>query len=377
MLLGLFCATVLCSTRAIYSFFDSDQFIVHAPHGNTQFIAPSITWRPSKKLVANVDVEYRSMDPLIANGIPAIGNRPADIPISTYLGGDLGDKSHVDRKLVDFNLAYQFNSDWNLRGAGAVTFDDINFEQFFGGNLDETPGPTFGDFTNVPWFDKRRSTGGNASLDLTGHLRGAGMTHTLLLGTDYYQLDFSDRGFVNGWAPVDTMNIFNPVFGRPTAYGIHDTLKNTPPDWTSIGNTGWHGLYLQDQIQVFENVHVLLGGRYDWTSAEAGSITLEYADPGSTLNDVTKTVAREHKFSPEIGLVYQPAAWFSVFGNYVSSLGTWGTSNVIAVDASGNPFQRKGAILTRAASRLRCSATASTRRSQLSTSPKRMSRRGI
>ncbi|MBV8708338.1 MAG: TonB-dependent receptor, partial [Acidobacteriaceae bacterium] len=121
--------------RAIYSFFSADQFITYAPHGSTQFLAPSVSWRPNRKLVMNLNFEYRNMDPLIANGIPAIGNRPADIPVSTYLGGDVGDRANVKRKLVDFNTSYQINPNWNVRGAAAVTFDDIDFEQFFGGSL--------------------------------------------------------------------------------------------------------------------------------------------------------------------------------------------------------------------------------------------------
>lgn len=324
--------------RTIFSFFDADQFIVHAPHGRTEFLAPSISWRPNNELVLNANIEYRNMDPLIANGIPAIGNRPADVPITLYLGGDVGDRANVRRKLLDFNGSYQLTSNWNVHGAVAVAFDDIDFEQFFGGSLDETPGPTFGDFTNVPWFDKRRSKGGNTVLDLNGHFRAAGMSHNVLAGTDYYQLDFNDRGFVNGWAPVDTMNIFNPVFRRSTAYGAHAELLATPPDWTSVGNMKWHGLYAQDQIGLLKNFRLLVGGRYDWTETTAGSITLEYADPGSTLNDVVKTTANEHKFSPLVGLIYQPASWLSLYGNYVSSLGTWGTSNIIAVDINGQPL---------------------------------------
>ena len=325
--------------RAIYSYFNADQFITHAPHGRTQFAAPGASWRPGQKLSMNLDMEYRDTDPLIANGIPAIGNRPADIPINTYLGGDIGDRANVRRKVIDFNSSYQLNSSWKVRGATAVTFDDIDFEQFFGGSLDETPSPAFGDFTNIPWFDKRRSKGGNATLDLTGHFRTAGIQHTLLVGTDYYQLDFADRGFVNGWNPVDTMNIFHPVFGRTTAYGAHPALATTPPDWTSVGNTAWNGLYVQDQLRIWENVHVLLGGRYDWSRATAGSVTLEYASPGTTLDDVEKTTARERKFSPQVGLLYQPVSWLGLYGNYVNSLGTWGTSNVVAIDLNGRPLR--------------------------------------
>ncbi|HVP42984.1 MAG TPA: TonB-dependent receptor [Terriglobales bacterium] len=324
--------------RTVFTYFNSDDFITYAPHGQTIFVAPSLSWRPTKKLTLNLNVEWRDADPLIANGIPAIGNRPADIPTNLYLGGDVGDRANVRRKVLDFNGSYELSSNWKLHGLVAGTFDDIDFEQFFGGSLDESPGPTFGDFTNIPWFDKRRSKGVNTALDLTGHFRTPGMNHNLLVGTDYYYLDFSDRGFVNGWAPVDTMNVFHPEFRRPTAFGIHDQLAATAPDWTSIGTTAWHGLYVQDRIGLGRYFHVLVGGRYDWTHVTAGSITLEYANPGSTLSDVVTTPISEDRFSPVVGFIFQPVHGVSFYANYVSSLGTWGTSNVIAVDINGHPL---------------------------------------
>ena len=324
--------------RGIFSFYDSDQFITYAPHGRSYFAAPSLSWRPTEKLILNANIEYRYMNPLIANGIPAIGNRPADIPITLYLGGDVGDNANVRRTLLDFNGSYQFNANWNIHAFVATAFDNIDFQQLFGGSLDETPGPSYGDFTNIPWFDKRRSTGTNVAADINGHFKTAGFRHNVLFGTDYYNIDFSDRGFVNGWAPVDTMNIFSPIFRRDTAYGARAALAVTPPDWTSEGTTIWHGVYAQDQISLRTHLRLLIGGRYDWTKTQAGSITLEYADPGSTLDDVTKTRARESKFSPLVGLTYQPLSWFTLYGNYVSSLGTWGTSNVIATDVNGHPL---------------------------------------
>lgn len=96
--------------RSIFSFFDSDQFITYAPHGRTEFLAPSLSWQPNSRFVLNANVEYRNMDPLIANGIPAIGNRPADIPITLHLGGDIGDKANVRRELLDVNGSYQIAS---------------------------------------------------------------------------------------------------------------------------------------------------------------------------------------------------------------------------------------------------------------------------
>jgi hypothetical protein len=66
--------------RTVFTYFNSDNFITYAPHGQTVFVAPGLSWRSTKKLTLNLNFEFRNADPLIANGIPAIGNRPADVP---------------------------------------------------------------------------------------------------------------------------------------------------------------------------------------------------------------------------------------------------------------------------------------------------------
>jgi iron complex outermembrane recepter protein len=50
------------------------------------FVAPTVTWRPTDQFRFNVDFEYQKSS-FVDNsmGIPAIGSRPADIPISRYL----------------------------------------------------------------------------------------------------------------------------------------------------------------------------------------------------------------------------------------------------------------------------------------------------
>jgi len=320
--------------RGIFSYFDADSFIDHAPHGRTQFLAPSLTWRPNADLEVNLDIEARDVRPLTGNGIVAIGDRPANIPITTYLGGDEGDYARVRRGMVALDWSYRLDRDWKLRNGVAWVTDSIDFEEFFGGSIDESTG----DFSITPWFDKRRSHGLNTFLDLTGHLEGAGIAHTVLVGLDYYRLSYDDVGFVNGWVPVDTTNIYSPTYFRPTAWGAHETLRSTPPDWTSVGYQQWTGLYLQDQMKVGDALHLLVGGRYDWAQARAGSITLEYAPPGSTLADVPISDAKENKFSPRLGALYQFTPTLAAYANYVESLGTWGTGLGIKSDIDGHPL---------------------------------------
>jgi iron complex outermembrane receptor protein len=47
---------------------------------------PSVTWRPAPGTDITIDVEYQKKKALADFGIPVIGRRPADIPISRNLG---------------------------------------------------------------------------------------------------------------------------------------------------------------------------------------------------------------------------------------------------------------------------------------------------
>ncbi|HEV3059813.1 MAG TPA: TonB-dependent receptor [Vicinamibacterales bacterium] len=323
--------------RVIGEYFSSDSFFTHAPHGKTQFVAPSLTWRPAVKFQANVNVEYRNYDPLLADGIPAIGTRPANIPVTTWVG-DLGDQGNITKTLVDVNASYLFNANWKIHGSVVANWQTYNAGEITPISLDETPGPTFGDLANGVWFVHAPSNGRNLALDVTGHLGTGGVDHALLFGTDYYQLNFSYTGFVNGFAPLDTINIFNPTYSRPTGFGSHAAYSSMPPDWATSGSSGWNGVYAQDQIKLSKTVQVLAGGRYDWSRTSSGQVLLEYAPPGTTINDLAQTTARETKFSPRLGLIYQPIPSLSLYGNYVQSLGTWGTQAGIAADVDGHPL---------------------------------------
>jgi iron complex outermembrane receptor protein len=323
--------------RVIGEYFSSDSFFEHAPHGKTQFIAPSLAWRPAPKFQANVNVEYRNYDPLLADGIPAIGTRPANIPITTWVG-DLGDQGNIKKTLVDVNASYLFNANWKVHGSVVANWQTYNAGEITPISLDETPGPTFGDLANGVWFVHAPSNGRNLAVDLTGHLQTGDVDHALLVGTDYYQLNFSYTGFVNGFAPIDTINIFNPTYSRPTGFGSHAAYSSMPPDWATSGSIGWNGVYAQDQIKLSKSVQVLAGGRYDWSRTSSGQVLLEYAPPGTGINDLAQTTARETKFSPRLGLIYQPIPSLSLYGNYVQSLGTWGTQAGIAADVNGHPL---------------------------------------
>jgi iron complex outermembrane recepter protein len=263
--------------RINFEYLDANSFRPRAPHTYSTFIAPSLSWRPNSDLEVNLNYEHRNLEPSLDNGVPAIGNRPANISIKTY-GGDIRDKAIVNRNLVDFNWAYAINPSWKVRNGLTGTFETINFKQsYFPSFIDNSiPGTLI--VNNSPWIGLRQSQGFNTFFDVTGNLSIWGTEHTLLAGTDYYVLDHRDTEYVAGFGVVDTIDLLHPTYNRTTNPA---NLRAQPPDFLSVGRQEWNGLYLQDQIRLWDRVHLLLGGRYDWAQSTRGTVVTEFSPTNS------------------------------------------------------------------------------------------------
>lgn len=308
--------------RLNYSYFDAASYQNNAPHSDSNFVTPSLTWRPNDKFETNINFEYRNANPFFQGGVPVSGNRPVTVPITNYLQGLSSDKTNIDRKLADFNWSYKFNDAWKIRNGVTATFDDINFKQsYFASNFD----PVNGTIGLTPSVTKRTSQGYNSFLDLTGEFNTYGVGHKVLLGTDHYLLDYKDLGFTAGWGIVANQNIYNPTsIAWLDPYTSNASLlqaaQQQVPDYTQAGTASWNGVYLQDQLKIMEKFHLLLGGRYDWAETNGGFSL----DPETPAFSLTRATVKDQKFSPRAGLLYDVTNWLSVYGNYVESLGNAG-----------------------------------------------------
>jgi len=74
----------------------------------------------------------------------------------------------------------------------------------------------------------------------------------------------------------------------------------------------WYGVYAQDQITLWDKLHLLIGARYD---------ILDYGT-GCCSEPITINDHEDNRLNPRFGIVYQPWDWLSLFGNYVESIGS-------------------------------------------------------
>jgi len=169
------------------------------------------------------------------------------------------------------------------------------------------------------------------NLELTGRVEGRGLDHTALVGVEYYRFGLTTPGIIFLFPPlsplpafVPPIDIFNPVYGRA------QIPQNLAPNLFIRFHEGWYGVYLQDQIDLRNGLHLLVGGRYDVATVSNGFSTVT---PNMPILDRT-----DQAFSPRVGLLYQPWPWVSVYGNFVQSIGPTAGFSV-----EGRPFEAERA----------------------------------
>jgi uncharacterized iron-regulated membrane protein len=286
------------------------------------FFAPTLTYRPNSNFRFNLDFEYQNSS-FVDNtlGIPAVGNRPAMIPVTRYLEQpalSVANPNQQERELIGYNWTYDFNNDWSLTNRFA--FNNQKYRQFEG--LVNTFDQTTGDMTLSVWDAQVKAQTIATNLDLNGKFQIGPFTNAVLLGTDYWNLKKDITAFF-GYDPLDnpsvsSINIYAPVYNF-TGY------TTQPPNGYFPLREQWNGLYAQDVVSfVDDRIHLLFGGRYDWAHYGTGfsptseAEALGPVDP-TTGNGFEKSV--DQAFSPRLGAVVQPVSWLSIYANYTKSFG--------------------------------------------------------
>ncbi len=316
--------TLLYRMNLAYKTNNSFRDYIHQEH---IFFSPSMTWRPTDRFETNLNLEYQH-DEFPAQGggaavIPAIGNRPAAIPISRYLGDPVVDDNlpnKQDKILLGFNWSYKFSDNWKLQNRFQYINNDWHQTVLTQGGLAADNRTLIRRLFNTPIVRDTYAT----NLDLTGKFDTGFLHHDVLAGFDYMRNTSHEGGGFTGATPVVTnINIYNPTYGTINVNSLNALANNRFLD----SSESWYGVYFQDHISFWDNkLHILGGGRQDWAATTSGQSTKSFESIPST------TVNNGH-FSPRVGVVYQPVKEVSLYGNYVESFGTNnGTS------ASGTPF---------------------------------------
>jgi iron complex outermembrane receptor protein len=304
------------------------------------FIGPTLTWHPIEQFRFNLDGEYQNtIFSDVANGVPALGNRPAPIPITTYVADPavtVANPNRQQREFAGYDWTYDLAKDWSL--TNRFSYTNTNYRQFetLTGNYSGLPFDPFTGLASFNLWDAFVDTRYIASnLDLKGKVETGPFEHQILVGVDFWKLEKNIEAYSGPNPTVGPLEVFAPFYANwgyvssfsplAGAYGIQPNMGGIVPNSYYPLRETWDGIYAQDMVSFLEDkIHVLLGGRYDWAwygsgySAYAMQDALTYYNPLTGGNFAVNT---DRALSPRAGVVIQPVPWVSLYANYTRSIG--------------------------------------------------------
>ncbi|TXI30430.1 MAG: TonB-dependent receptor [Nitrosomonas oligotropha] len=279
--------------RVNYEHLDSNSFR-NFVYDKRDFIAPSLTWHITQNTQLDLDFMYQNRKSTTDSGIPYDLQRSGAIPgkISrSFRGNEPTDFNNSQFYEGDATLTHRINENWKLRGRFSMINSNITTAQTSSnGNTNLIGDLDRGFLRTADHFESKFGT-----VDLTGHFATGPLKHALLLGTDYYHSTNANRfsPFRSGADGVPTINVFNPVYG-------FTGFLNDPLGAVNKTRNEWVGVYVQDQISLWDKWQLLLGSRFDHAGFGVSD------NPSKQVNE----------FSPRVALLYRPLSWLGIYANY-------------------------------------------------------------
>lgn len=271
-----------------YEASDSYRDVVHSERS---MLAPSIAWTAGKDTSFLLQTEFLHQRRTPDRGIPSVNGLPADVPLSNFYGEQY-DYANTDGRNLRFNVEHVVNDKLTLRN---------NF-QYSTLSLDAVNTRTLGLTSDnaqvrrqITYFPQHQTNYLNQT-EAVYKLDTGTMQHALLGGVE---LGYQKADRLVKAAATSNVSLQSPqqVLAAPNFATLPTTL-----DVDFKGRT--EALYAQDLISFNQHWKALAGVRFDRFK--------------QTQDNHLKGVAQERTdsvWSPRLGLVYQPNAAHSIYGN--------------------------------------------------------------
>ena len=273
------------------------------------FVAPTLAWQIADNTDLSFNLEYTNETRPVDLGTTLSGGEPADIPRERILNNpsDRGEREFIN---AGYTFEHRFNEDWKISNAFRYISNDFGQKDNEAVAVPVLLNEDTNVLTRTFTQQERKEDSFTLYTNVEGNFATGKIEHNLLFGIDlnHSQTDLSTRFDpfpLNSSNPnLTSINIFEPdydAFPAPDAETI-DFFNNDDVTNDRLG------IYLQDKIDLLDNLILLAGLRYDTFDQ---TIT-------NNLNN-TEVSQDSDAVTPRIGIVYQPIEAISLYTNYSQS----------------------------------------------------------
>ena len=299
------------------SYFHDDGFTDFEQDIEQTFVAPVLAWQISERTNLTINAEYLNDQQPFETGLVAFGDGVVDVPFDRIISEP---DNFTDSELfrIGYDLKHDFNEQWHIRNAFEYSNRDLRNVSALPLDFDETTGFV----TRFPSQQELDTENFSLQTNIVGEFATGSVGHTLLAGVDLNRTEDSEVTGFDFFTP-SFLDIFNPVYGLVTI-----DEENLPLFADNDIQTDRLGIYLQDQIDITDNLILLAGIRYDTVEQETTNNPTDLDPIGS------ETTQNDDAWTPRVGIVYQPADFLSLFASYSQSF----TPNP-GTTAAGDPLE--------------------------------------
>jgi iron complex outermembrane receptor protein len=282
-------------------------------------LSGTLAWVPSTDTRAALTVDHNAQKYRNDFGIPADGNRPANLPRSRQYN-DSPDLSTMTSDSVLVDAQRKLATNWTLKGrvvsmrakTREVDVWPYRVNLLGSDTCDNSAGLT----RLCRYYFYVRPEGhlklDQATVDLIGDVRLGGLQHKLLAEIDHYSTRKTGDLY---FTQINSVDVFNPVLGSAPPL---DTSFPIPVD----DHSKWTSLTLQDQVAFGNGWHGVLALRHDRTEALFSLV------PGTEPNKKSFT-------TPRVGVVWEFLPNQTLYAQYQDAIAANNgrDSNGVALEA--------------------------------------------
>lgn len=249
------------------------------------FLAPALTWHMDKNTTLTLLGQHQRDDAAHLAFLPSEGtssfNPNGTIPINRFDGEPDFDHLYRTQYSAGYLFEHRFGDLWTVRQNLRFDHVDTDFQSVYGLAIDPDD-PTRRILDRNAFKSSSNTDAFAVDTNVVGRFNTGPLAHTLLFGVDYHRYDFGETQ-ANGDAP--SIDIYAPHYGapivRPPTYLDSDSVQDQV------------GLYLQEQVKVYDRLVAVLSGREDLVSSKTKDRLAN-----------TTTSRDDHRFSGRAGLAY-------------------------------------------------------------------------
>lgn len=280
--------------------------------GDRFAINPTFTFELAPQTQLVLSYEYVNDDRVVDRGVPSVtvANGP-DVPLEgfrdTFFGSADGNYTTLEASIFRSRLEHTFSE--NLRGNVTVQYADYDkyYQNIYAAGLDTSVNPQR--LTLDGYADETGRENFIAQGNLVGEFDMGPFRHTVLVGLEYGDQSTSNARIDNTFAASNddqiTIDFTTPI--NVPDYAFVDTLRDRDSE------VEFTSLYLQDQIDLTEQLKLVLGLRFD-----RFDVSVLDREAVSATDDGRRGRVDE-EVSPRLGLIYKPLENVSLYASYAES----------------------------------------------------------